>query len=340
LGTPRMIFDKTGSLANTKRHDYLPFGEELFAGQGLRTNTIGYVVDNVRQKFTQKERDNETGLDYFGARYYGSTQGRFTSVDPLAASAIVSDPQSFNRYTYVLNNPLKYVDPTGLDAQNPWSGVDDDTKKLLAPTLVSVADRNNITAEELSAAGKAYDHLVQVYDHGKLDVDATNTKIGTVQNFVDSLGHDPQVWNQVKNINGVNLQGNGRQGDVEFTVSNRVTFENALADTKDSNGYYRFTNVTNSEASRERGYSVNDPSMHITRDSRRKLGAYAHWDPSTAFTKATPGNIAIDAALFVVFPGLPVARHLSAAEEHYVLPRPTIDQVRGSLREQGLVPRH
>jgi hypothetical protein len=54
LGTPRMIFDKTGSLANTKRHDYLPFGEELFATQGLRTGTMGYSVnDSVRQKFTR-----------------------------------------------------------------------------------------------------------------------------------------------------------------------------------------------------------------------------------------------------------------------------------------------
>src|SRR6202040_1881748 len=42
LGTPRMIFDKTGTLANTKRHDYLPFGEELFANTGLRTTAQGY----------------------------------------------------------------------------------------------------------------------------------------------------------------------------------------------------------------------------------------------------------------------------------------------------------
>ncbi len=63
LGTPRMIFDKTGSLANTKRHDYLPFGEELFANTGLRTGTIGYSVnDGIRQKFTQKERNNETAF--------------------------------------------------------------------------------------------------------------------------------------------------------------------------------------------------------------------------------------------------------------------------------------
>src|SRR5882672_3125713 len=116
LGTPRMIFDKTGALANVKRHDYLPFGEELFAGQGARSTTLGYSVpDGVRQKFTLKERDNETGLDYFGYRYYANARGRFTSVDPENYQAMgdLSDPQSWNGYAYVNNNPLRRVDPDG-----------------------------------------------------------------------------------------------------------------------------------------------------------------------------------------------------------------------------------
>src|SRR5205807_5746269 len=107
LGTPRMIFDQTGNLANVSRHDYLPFGEELFAGTGGRTPQQGYSAsDNVRQKFTQKERDNETGLDYFGARYYGSMQGRFTSPDPSNVGTSEFDPQSWNGYAYVGNTPL------------------------------------------------------------------------------------------------------------------------------------------------------------------------------------------------------------------------------------------
>ena len=112
LGTPRMIIDQTGTLANIKRHDYLPFGEELFAGSGGRSVGMGYASgDSVRQQFTGKERDVETGLDYFLARYYSSIQGRFTGVDsgPFA----VADPQNFNRYSYVQNNPLKFIDPTG-----------------------------------------------------------------------------------------------------------------------------------------------------------------------------------------------------------------------------------
>src|SRR5712691_1752147 len=77
---------------------------------------MGYdASDSVRQKFTQKERDIETNLDWFGpGRYYSSTQGRFTSVDPSGAGAKASNPQSLNRYTYTLNRPTIAVDPDGL----------------------------------------------------------------------------------------------------------------------------------------------------------------------------------------------------------------------------------
>ena len=79
-----MILDQSGSLSGVTRHDYLPFGEELFAGTGGRTATQGYSTnDGVRQHFTSKERDIETGLDFFEARYYSSMQGRFASVDPF-----------------------------------------------------------------------------------------------------------------------------------------------------------------------------------------------------------------------------------------------------------------
>jgi len=59
-------------------------------------------------KFTGKERDTETGLDYFGARYYDSKIGRWLSVDPLADKSPGVSP-----YAYSLNNPLNYVDPDG-----------------------------------------------------------------------------------------------------------------------------------------------------------------------------------------------------------------------------------
>ena len=117
LGTPRIILDQTGSLANVKRHDYLPFGEQLFAGTGGRTVAHGYSGDGVRQQFTLKERDNETGLDYFDARYYSSTRGRFTSADLMGGARF--DPQSLNRYSYVLNNPMALIDANGYSSDLP-----------------------------------------------------------------------------------------------------------------------------------------------------------------------------------------------------------------------------
>ncbi len=123
LGSPRLITDRD---ANVKvRHDYLPYGEEIgwnqgtYVSYGNRSAIAGYgVSDPVPQKFTGKERDSESGLDNFLKRYHASSMGRFMSPDPLMASASTSDPQTWNRYAYVRNNPLKYVDPTGMVEMN------------------------------------------------------------------------------------------------------------------------------------------------------------------------------------------------------------------------------
>src|SRR5206468_2255937 len=68
-------------------------------------------------KFTQKERDRESGLHYFEARYLAGAMSRFLSADPKYAhiEAPANDPQALNLYAYVRNNPLQYTDPTGLD---------------------------------------------------------------------------------------------------------------------------------------------------------------------------------------------------------------------------------
>jgi RHS repeat-associated protein len=80
---------------------------------------------------TQKERDNETGLDYFGARYYGSTSGRFTSADPLYLEMHrLTDPQQLNLYSYVRNDPTKFNDPTGLDIHVVGDATDEYLKGL------------------------------------------------------------------------------------------------------------------------------------------------------------------------------------------------------------------
>jgi RHS repeat-associated protein len=113
LGSPRVITDQAGEVK--ERHDYFPFGEEIDSGWSGRVNVQGYGAGQLRTKFTGKERDDESGLDFFNARYYSSAQGRFTSVDPDNYQAMrdQSDPQSWNAYAYVNNNPLNRVDPDG-----------------------------------------------------------------------------------------------------------------------------------------------------------------------------------------------------------------------------------
>lgn len=112
LGSTRIVTDANGNVES--RHDYLPFGEEWASTYGGRSSITGYSANsNVRQKFTGKERDQETGLDYFGARYMSAAQGRFTSPDPKSAGSDLANPESWNGYAYGLNNPLRYVDQNG-----------------------------------------------------------------------------------------------------------------------------------------------------------------------------------------------------------------------------------
>lgn len=110
LGSPRINTDQNGAVIS--RHDYHPFGEEISTSQ--RTTGNGYTPDNIRKQFTRYEKDDETDLNFAQARYQNDIHGRFTSPDPLMASASKINPQTFNRYSYVRNNPLNLVDPTGM----------------------------------------------------------------------------------------------------------------------------------------------------------------------------------------------------------------------------------
>jgi len=112
LGSVRVMTDPTGNVV--ARHDYLPFGEELQASAPGRDSNFG-TADNMSLRFTGQLRDNETGLDYFNARYYASALGRFTSPDPGNAGADPANPQSWNGYAYVGNNPLVITDPSGMN---------------------------------------------------------------------------------------------------------------------------------------------------------------------------------------------------------------------------------
>jgi RHS repeat-associated protein len=120
LGSTRLVTDEGGN--TIARHDYVPFGEEVPASMAGRHAEWGPLADNVNQKFTGKERDSETGLDFFGARYFSAVQGRFISPDwsekpQPVPYADFADPQTLNLYSYIQNNPLVKNDP---DGHCPW----------------------------------------------------------------------------------------------------------------------------------------------------------------------------------------------------------------------------
>jgi RHS repeat-associated protein len=150
LGSTRVVTDSNKAVI--ARHDYLPFGEEIPSGIGNRTPGLGYVTtDDTTQRFTSKERDAETGLDYFGARYYSSPQGRFNTTDPNPVTKEnFVNPQRWNLFVYVNNNPLAAADPSGGDGEG--KGGD----KVISVFLVFQASQRDTTASGAREGGPGW----------------------------------------------------------------------------------------------------------------------------------------------------------------------------------------
>ncbi|HEV8431327.1 MAG TPA: RHS repeat-associated core domain-containing protein [Pyrinomonadaceae bacterium] len=219
LGSPRVVTNSAAAVVS--RHDYMPFGEELGSGVGGRTTGMGFnTADGLRQKFTSHERDIETGLDYMKARYYHGFLGRFTSADPLLASGRPPNPQSWNRYSYVLNNPVRLVDPTGYEAQdntNPDQAQRKDSSQQPAKVDETTKDGVKVTVTQLTEpvafdnkpiAGKnrtgvGVQLVIKVEENGKPASGATGTE------DVEALKGDPVQQNKTQ----VTLDAQGRASD-------------------------------------------------------------------------------------------------------------------------------
>lgn len=110
LGSASVIATAAGDIS--EQTDYYPFGGIAYTSGS----------DPNHYQFTGKERDAESGLDYFGARHYASSLGRYMRPDDPFADQHPGDPQSWNLYSYVRNNPLNATDPSGHECVSNSSG--------------------------------------------------------------------------------------------------------------------------------------------------------------------------------------------------------------------------
>jgi len=153
LGSPILATDETGAVK--WRESYTPYGSRLTYEARQPQETTW----DEKQWYTGKLEESRQGIQYFGARWYDPSIGRFLSVDPV--NYIEGNPFSFNRYAYANNNPYRYVDP---DGQLP----------ILVPLALAYA-----AFEAASTAYDAYTAAVTV-----TDAQATTTEkaisVGTV----------------------------------------------------------------------------------------------------------------------------------------------------------------
>ena len=170
LGSTVAVTDETGLV--TCREEYLPWGEEH--------SVTGECGD---RKFNGRILDEETGLYYYNARYYDPMTARFISADPALGTP--ANPQTGNRYAYVLDNPYKWIDPTGHEWTSPWQvnrAVENFQKGFVRGfTGLNFADNNDdymsVAYGNGEIAGAAVGLATAVYGLGK-SVAAMGVKAG------------------------------------------------------------------------------------------------------------------------------------------------------------------
>ena len=146
------------------------------------------VETRVRSRCTGKERDSESGLDNFGFRYYGSPLGRFMSADD-GTDQVADNPQSWNLYSYVRNNPLRYTDPDGHDCIYFSSGGNPSVKSgdCVSDTDNGIYVNGTVNSLNYNANNSSWGFSYTAYDTG-------NIGAGTIAN-APVPGPEPQMDN-------------------------------------------------------------------------------------------------------------------------------------------------
>jgi RHS repeat-associated protein len=186
---------QTSASGNEEERCYsYPFGDGL--------NCTG--ADATEHHFTGKERDQESGNDYFGARYYASTMGRWMSPDPSPAGVNVMNPQSWNLYNYALNNPLRMVDRNGYWATDIHAQI----VTYSLQNYVSSGELNVLRARQYSMdADQSDQNRHSMANTGQSSQDALNGMWNYVRDEMNIVTSSTVGSGNSLNITGVNALG-------------------------------------------------------------------------------------------------------------------------------------
>lgn len=262
---------------------YAPYGEVILnEGQ----NVTDY-------KFTGKELD-ETGLYFYGARYYDASIARFTVADSVEPD--IDKPQSLNRYAYCLNNPLRYVDPTGevpvdvvLDAattfydiyqliKNPtksnWASVGIDIGAMAIPYVSSTMLKGGMKVvskvNEASSAAKMADKTsegVKLLNKSNQNIKQGKIVLGHYPDYIDMADtisakrfNIPQkIWNRMSDAE--KWSSNKKFLDRAIKRGNEIILSNPVKNINKAKGYFR----KELDYLIEKGYRLSDDGSRMVR---------------------------------------------------------------------------
>jgi len=173
LGSTSVVTNQSGALVELTSYD--PYGK-IKAG-GTKSKFL----------YTGQEHDGETGLEYYNARYYSSDIRRFTQPDTYTAN--IYNPQDLNAYSYVLNNPLRYTDPTGHNIvfangmlTSTFLSSPQQQKKTSPAVVASYATYSNVQSSQARQTGSGSSNSSKV---GSTILGASaSSSINAVKNFI------------------------------------------------------------------------------------------------------------------------------------------------------------
>ena len=211
LGTERVRTNSSGAVAQSCTDT--PYGMNLACNP----------PDISPMHFTGKQRDYETGLDNFGARYFGggNNLGRFMSPDVFYKDSHVADPQSWNEYAYARNNPLRYVDPNGEMATvtTNCSTTDNQTTcnvNVSASIEIYAAPGSGITNDQLTQAATAMQNSIDKAWTGSFTQDGVTYNVSTQVTVSVADSKDAAMSSGAQNVYGM-TNGPPRHGEDAHT---------------------------------------------------------------------------------------------------------------------------